>query len=225
LGKKADLHTQATEFARKSLENLLNRTITKGIPIGAARLEDGRSVVGYGVSKHHLYPSPIPITVSAAEPRCYLYITHTMFLASNGYPAVAVSSYALYLGEAGTEDTQLFRYDYERDKKNYPVAHIQFYGESAPLQELLKRAKRRAAMEDLHWPVGGKRYRPSLEDIIEFLIQEQLVESHTDWDKAVREHRDEFHRKQLSAAVFNDPDTAIDALDELGYGITPPLDE
>lgn len=214
LPRGSDLQRQAAEFAHGSVGNLLNRTITHGIPVRAVQVEDGRSVLGYGVSANNVVPRPIPVTIGPKEPHCFLWVFQSLFLSDLGYLAVATSINALYLDDSMTDAAEVFRYDYEREKKGYPAAHMQVYGESSTLAELCERAGRdhHTDLHRMHFPVGGKRFRPSLEDIVEFLILEELATPHDGWQDAVAEHRDEFHRRQLAAAVLGDPDTARAAL-------------
>jgi hypothetical protein len=115
---------------------------------------------------------------------------------------------------------QLFHYDYERNKSGYPEAHLQLCMESQPTRELLALVGRpRDSVEHLHFPVGGRRYRPPLEDIIEFLIMERLVHERAGARDLLDRHRDEFRRIQLKAAIKSDVPTAIEALDLEGYEV------
>jgi hypothetical protein len=74
-------------------------------------------------------------------------------------------------------------------------------------------------LKDYHFPVGGRRFRPTLEDIIEFLVLERLVEAHHGWEDAAGEHRSEWDRRQLRAAVRRDPETAMEQLRSMNLDI------
>ena len=68
----------------------------------------------------------------------------------------------------------------------------------------------------LHLPVGGRRFRPCLEDIIEFCIVERLVKPrHETWRDMLDVKRNQFYRRQLQAAVRQDPQAAVGALKHL----------
>lgn len=67
----------------------------------------------------------------------------------------------------------------------------------------------------LHLPVDGRRFRPTLEDLIELLIVEQLVDARPGWKELVEQGRAGFQRIQLAAAVRSDRSTATDALHDL----------
>jgi hypothetical protein len=89
--------------------------------------------------------------------------------------AVAKSTIAVAADPDGGRP--LVRFDYERGKiGGYPEAHIQISGQSAGLDAVLDRRGRQRPLAKLHFPVGGRRFRPSLDDVIEFLILEGLAE-------------------------------------------------
>jgi hypothetical protein len=77
-------------------------------------------------------------------------------------------------------------------------------------------------LERLHLPVGDRRFRPTLEDLVEFLIMEKLADPHRRWKSAIDAGRAGFQDKQLKAAVRRHPDTAVDVLKKLGYTVNPP---
>ncbi|MCY3967069.1 MAG: hypothetical protein OXF21_00670 [bacterium] len=68
-------------------------------------------------------------------------------------------------------------------------------------------------LSDFHWPTGGKRFRPTLEDLIEFMIVEELAIPHNQWQETIEEHRQRWFELQLSAAVRRNPEIARTALD------------
>ena len=59
----------------------------------------------------------------------------------------------------------------------------------------------------LHFPVGGKRFRPCLEDVIEFLAVERIVQKKDGYEKLLEAGRERFRRNQLMAAMRRDPET------------------
>lgn len=103
-------------------------------------------------------------------------------------------------------------------------------GNSPDLDELFGRAGRSGRLGELHFPVGGKRFRPSLEEIVEFLVVEGLTEGRRGWAEAVEEYRAWSHRVELKGAVRRDPEAAREALAEVrergiltpSSGPTPP---
>lgn len=112
----------------------------------------------------------------------------------------------------------MIRWDYERepDHQTYPEAHIQIDAESEPWRQLLVAAGRpHDPVVNLHLPVGGRRFRPSLEDVIEFLIVERIADPQDGWADVINEHRHEWYEIQLKAAIRRNPDLAHAALADL----------
>jgi hypothetical protein len=123
--------------------------------------------------------------------------------------------YGVYADDA--LEKMIARWDYNRDLQDWPTAHLHVGGESNVLQELhvqLPDVKSEVARH--HFPVGGKRFLPCLEDVVEYVILEGLAAPRASWQDAVEEHRADFHRIQLKAAVRRDPDAATEALREIG---------
>lgn len=104
--------------------------------------------------------------------------------------------------------------DYERNKAHgYPEAHLQVGGECAALRAWrLTNGTTDRALHDLHFPVGGRRYRPALEDVIEFLVVERLAEARPGWKKVLDQSREDFRKLQLRAAIRRDLETATQAV-------------
>jgi hypothetical protein len=129
-----------------------------------------------------------------------------------------VSSYVgIYANDDGR--SLLCHLDYERDKPHgYPEAHLQVEGESAALRSWWLVGGRARALRDLHFPLGGRRYRPALEDVVKFLIAEKLADPRPGWETTVNARRDEFRRLQLRAAIRRDLETAEHAVAEFGRG-------
>lgn len=115
----------------------------------------------------------------------------------------------------------LLHYDYERDKPDdYPDAHLQVCATSNTWEAIGVRLDgSERPLERMHLPVGGKRFRPILEDIVEFLITEKLAQPKSGWEEAVAVGRERFRRIQLRAAIRRDPDTARSALAEMDPGL------
>ncbi|AYY11516.1 hypothetical protein EF847_01040 [Actinobacteria bacterium YIM 96077] len=129
---------------------------------------------------------------------------------------MVVSSFCGVYADEGRQDC-LCHYDYERGKDTYPEAHLQVYGTSPALKSMTKASgvRRVAGLEKLHFPVGGRRYRPTLEDIVEFLIVEKFATGRDGWEQVVQENRDRFLEIQLRAAIRRRPDVAHQVLNEL----------
>jgi hypothetical protein len=68
--------------------------------------------------------------------------------------------------------------------------------------------------------IGGRRNRPSLEDLIEFVVAEGLGAPRDGWEDRVREGRERFRVRQLRAAIRRDPETVVEYLRQHGYEVT-----
>jgi hypothetical protein len=141
-----------------------------------------------------------------------------MFMDHRGYLTVHGSTYLISTGERGEKD--LFRYDYERDKPNYAEAHIQVVGNNSHLDELMTAIGRSGrTLQHLHLPVGGRRFRPALEDLLEFLVREQIVSPRSGWEEVLESSRERFRRIQLQAAIARNHELAAETLRGCGYDV------
>jgi hypothetical protein len=213
---RTDLQAQAGQFAQQ-LTNLLNRTITDGVRVKSVLGDDGRvGWVGYEITRRQPFPGrPMPIGLRHGKPRCWLHVQHTLHQDDEGFLTAKQSTVALHIGP-DPDSNCLFHYDYNRDPKTaYPEAHVQVPGTSPALGELGHLFGRQWELGQLHFPVGSRRFRPRLEDVVEFLIVEGFAEGREGWQRALNAHRAEFHRIQLAAAVRRDPETAQHALEKL----------
>lgn len=121
------------------------------------------------------------------------------------------------------------RFEYERDYTSAPTAHIHASGVSgllsvalmANLEGTKQKQKRRGELQRLHFPVGGRRFRPSLEDFLCFIIAECGFRGQPGWRNRLLDAREEWLDGQLRAAVGDHPAVAADALRALGYSVEP----
>ena len=185
----------------------------------------GRAVIGNRVSRRRLIGDPIALTRSRAPAQLELSVLHTLVLDDLGqFLTTNKSTYALQF--AGTGES-IISYDYTRDPPNdYPEAHLHIHGSAENIKLMLTRCGRpKDKSDDLHFPVGGRRFRPCLEDLIEFCILERLVKPRPGWEKALNESRQRFRDNQLRAAVRRSPDIAAGVLKERGWQVIEPDDE
>jgi hypothetical protein len=190
-----ELFGQAHEFAAEIAE-LLDRTVTSSAPV-AARVR-GHSVV---VAAYNEYDdlTAVPLKING-EHRLDLRIEYWCrwgFTAQ--FLRVQESNFALMVAGLG-EPLVRFEYVYER-----PVApaHIQVHGESSALGYLLswKSLTRPPKLQELHLPVGGRRFRPCLEDVVEFAIGDLGLDAQDDWQQRIEEGRRGWRKIQLAAAM------------------------
>lgn len=154
---------------------------------------------------------------------------------ANKYLAVENSSFTVF-HYATTEP--ILRYDFIRKpKSDVPSAHINIHTESEALTRAMedsgknKRTDRRRAAaagsarqrpSELHLPLGGPRFRPSLEDVLEMLVVEFAIDCATGWRVSLREGRSLWRDTQIRASVADNPLAAVEALQERGFDVTWP---
>lgn len=111
----------------------------------------------------------------------------------------------------------LVRFDYVRDCSWAP-AHIQMHAESSMLGYLMALVGERKPPKTqlLHLPVGGQRFRPSLEDVIEFATRDLHVDALDGCQDRIDIGRARWRDRQTLAAVRDvvrhDPEKGPDRL-------------
>lgn len=130
------------------------------------------------------------------------------------YLMVHKSGFALVAAQVSA--APIIRWEFERDKHSYAAAHIQVHATSHELDQLLAMADRKRPMKDVHFPAGSKRYRSTLEDVVEFLVQEGLAHPLAGWDEHIERNRAEFAKHQPRGAVARHPVVALGKLHEDG---------
>ncbi|MGE2714343.1 hypothetical protein ACQI4L_09815 [Mycolicibacterium litorale] len=137
--------------------------------------------------------------------------------------AVEHSSFVL---KATLDRTPIIRWDYDRDARSKPSSHVQMTAHRGALSHLLSRLDHATphSIESLHMPMGGDRFRPCLEDIIEFLIRDCGFQGSHGWRETLRSGRAKWRRIQTRAVVRDCAEEAADQLVAMGYTVTPPAE-
>lgn len=125
--------------------------------------------------------------------------------------AVEHSSFVL---KAKVDRTPVIRWDYDRDANRKPRSHVQVTAHRGALSHILSRLDHPTphSIESLHIPLGGERFRPCLEDVVEFLIRDCGFEGQKNWKQSVREGRARWRRIQTRAVVRDSPECAVTGL-------------
>lgn len=112
----------------------------------------------------------------------------------------------------------IVRVEYVRDAIKVPCSHIHVHAESGLFTQLLGATGHAspAAVQSVHIPTGGDRFRPCVEDFIEFLISECKVAGREGWRDEVTAGRETWRQMQTAAAVRDRPEAAIKELERLG---------
>jgi hypothetical protein len=215
-----DLERQARDFAER-VQRLLNTTICKGVRIAAVVTRDPAEVhIGDGLTKSGLKSAPFAVQHEGKKPSCWLDVRYSLCLGAVGEHLMVRNSYFGVYAPGKEPSKLLCHFDYEREKEGgHAYSHVQVEGECPALAAW---GRRKLALGRLHFPAGGRRYRLILEDVIQFLIAEELAEGREGWKDVLDDERETYNAIQLQAAVQHDPDTAAAALSEIGYRVTEP---
>lgn len=138
----------------------------------------------------------------------------------------------IHVHYAGISDP-LIRFEYVRNSKEPPGAHIQVHAHRDEMAYLLRlagagrprqgfRSRKLPRLSEMHIPVGGHRMRPSLEDVLLFLKREFAIDTTQTWRKAIEDHLRGWRQVQLMSAVRDAPEAAAEVLRLLGYTVSPP---
>lgn len=126
--------------------------------------------------------------------------------------------------------TPLLRLDYRSDMTSDPVCHWQFHAERGAFTQLLSiagavRPRRVPSPHDLsmvHLPVGGERFRPCLEDVLEMLVRDCGVDAMAGWEAVLASGRERWRLRQLRSVVRDLQGEAAEVLAEEGWVTSPP---
>lgn len=116
----------------------------------------------------------------------------------------------------------LWRYDFNRDMKSkVPVAHLNVHAHRDEIAWARSLATRDASedvkVRKLHFPFGGARFRPTIEDVLQMLIEDFQVDCTVDARVILENSRVQYFERQLTSAVLEAPAIALKALAKLGY--------
>jgi len=127
---------------------------------------------------------------------------------------------------AEVDRTPIFRFEYLYEAESVPHSHIHVHGERGVLSHLLSKTGHAVPhdMSALHLPTGGSRFRPDLEDVIQFLLEECKFDAVAGWRERVHAARAEWRATQVRAATRAMAAEAAAELRRIGYTVTPPED-
>lgn len=153
------------------------------------------------------------------------------------YLKVLSSRVAVYAGSRPKGDP-LFRFDYVHNQADgLPAGHLHVHAHRDQFTRVMTLAAlagnpRRqvgpdseleaARMSRIHFPTGGHRFRPTLEDVLQLIEEEFGASPGPTWHQVLRQNRVEWRRHQTGAAVRDCPSEAVRVLQELGYTVEDP---
>jgi hypothetical protein len=130
----------------------------------------------------------------------------------------------------------LFRYEYvDNMQSRLPSAHLHVHAHRDEIVFQLFRSEKKKGksqakkvlspklasprLSSIHFPLGGARMRPALEDVLELLITEFCIDTDGDPWPAIEAGRADWRRSQVGTLVRDSPQEAIRVLRSLGYAI------
>ena len=146
---------------------------------------------------------------------------------THSFLAVENSSFAVH-AQAKSNDEPLFRVEYDRSKSNRPSSHFHVHAHRDEVTHLLGLTKKLDSTKDqkvkkftsefprlskIHFPTGGHRFRPSLEDVLESLRQEFNLDTDLGrWKTHLNKSRLKWRKIQTAAVIRDCPQTAYEIL-------------
>jgi hypothetical protein len=223
-----ELATNVGEFAKKITQTIQSVLGLEEVTLKAALLDDKFTITT---------PQNAPIVLMAeGEPLLDMKVRYECgWDFPHRYMAVDAALYHVF---AHGDAQPLFRYEFvKRSTDSAPTAHLHVHAHRDAFTWAMtaagrrsKRSKRRAkavlrvppAMAEVHFPLGGRRFRPALEDVLQMLVEEFGIEAVEGWEHRLQSAREAWRRSQIKAAIRDAPEDAAIALRELGYNIAPP---
>lgn len=217
-----ELAKQASEFAIE-----LGKTLRASLPHAPsvdAMGRENRFVVQPQVGGN---PTKVPLFVKDRELASLDFASYLDLDSSGSFLKNVRTDISVY---SVLDRTPLFHLDYRSDMNRAPRAHWQFHAERGALTHLLtlanenhgKRGGTPHVLSKLHFPVGGERFRPCLEDVIQFLIVECRVDHCRNWRSAVSSGRERWRRLQFRTIVRDLQEEAAEVLRREGWKVERP---
>lgn len=130
---------------------------------------------------------------------------------------------------ADTDRDPLVRLEYDRAVTRAPVAHWHVHAERGAFTDVLAiaaatgRGRREPSrISSVHYPVGGPRFRPSLEDFLLFLVEECGFDARPGWRTAVAEGQARWQSTQARLLAHDHPLDVAAGLRDLGWQVDAP---
>lgn len=139
--------------------------------------------------------------------------------------AVQHSTYGLWVRpDPRRKPRPVFRVEYDRDAHSKPPAHVHVHAESLEFGWIYGTAGLPPPrLSEIHFPVGGRRFRPTVEEFLRFLNREKLfVDWRSGWDQRVERSLIDWERNQARATVRQHTEAAVSQLRHMGYLVTSP---
>lgn len=192
-GAEPALIETASEFAAE-VSDLLGTTVVDEPAIGAQVTDDRVVVAAFDDDGNTV---DMPLTIQGVHRLDLRVSFRCTFDVTESFLAIEQSEFALIVP---TVRHPVVRFDYDRARA-WASAHVQLHAESSAVGFLRAHAGKTSETWRLHLPVGGRRFRPSLEDVIEFAIAEFNVDRKGGYAQRIEEGRERWRRLQAKAAI------------------------
>lgn len=217
-----------------TVQGVLGVDTGRFVAVRAPRTRDhGRST---RVVVRTAYNKALPLTIAGAPALELIADFRCKWDHRGTYLAVHQASWAVRPVDIGEP---LFRYEFEAGMTSrLPSAHLHVHGHRDEFvfqmfRGATGRPRSRASnvaggsgalprLSNLHFPLGGPRMRPCLEDLLDFIIEEFRIDTAPGYKQVLDEGRKRWRRRQIGASVRDAPAVAAAVLQELGYVVTPP---
>ena len=218
---EGDLRTLAQDFGETTAA-LLDNVLPQAPPIDVIR--HGKHYVvkpGFPEDSDGQGHASVPLLIEGERVASLEIALFCRLDSTERYLTIESSVFGL---SADVDRTPVLRYEYERDMHQAPHAHIHIHAHRGALSHLLSKTGYATPhdMSSLHIPVGGSRFRPCLEDLLQFLISECGFDAKPNWKEHVEVGRERWRRYQVRSIVRGVPTEAVETLRDLGYTIEAP---
>ncbi|MDE0652414.1 MAG: hypothetical protein OXI26_02015 [bacterium] len=164
-----------------------------------------------------------------SAPALFLNAHYTVGMSTTGgHLRVATSLVGLWADVTGgrKRPRPLVRVEYNRSwlGRDRAAAHVHLHANSPELAWMYGSSGRPAPdLHALHFPVGGRRFRPTLEEFLLFLDRENLFDNwKAGWKPKLLDSLEAWERQQARGTARQFPEEAVGALETLGYRVTAP---
>lgn len=230
---KSSLKEQAETFAIE-LNSLFSRVFGSGKHKFSVLTQDGsnRASIATWVKVDNIdQTAPIIVGFKGRRntPKIHLFIEFDCDWSSeNSYLSVVRSTMSMKIEG---NNNPLFRYDFDKQKTGtLPTAYLHVHAHRDEISWLLlqseatrpklrKRKGKMPLLSEIHFPLGGERFRPCLEDFLEFSIIEFGLSVKPSAMQALQEGRQRWRHTQLRATISDYPEIAADALIKYGWKV------
>lgn len=228
-----DLREEAERFAER-LTDLFAAVLVDPPVFGVNIVTDqGQAIIGAEPFVDN-QPSDVPLVRVCDEadaPALFLRVRYTVEMdVEDRYLQVCTSSLGLWVdvtaGKNKPRPVVRVEYDREPQKPDRASAHVHLHANSPELAWVYGSCGHAAPnLHDLHFPVGGRRFRPTIEEFLLFLDRENLFTDWNDgWKAELLVSLAEWEQRQARATARRYPEAVARELRVLGYTVSAQSD-